>query len=50
MRSSTSIADYDLWIDESKPKLLKTFVDTARKNLIPNKDRLRFIKDRGELL
>ena len=43
-------ADFDFWTDESKPKELKTFIDTARKNLIPNKDRLHFIKDSDEVL
>ena len=26
-------ADFDFWTDESKPKEMKTFIDTARKNL-----------------
>ncbi len=43
-------ADFDFWTDESKPKELKTFIDTARKNLIPNRDRLHFIKDGDEVL
>ena len=43
-------ADFDFWTDESKPKEMKTFIDTARKNLIPNKDRLHFIKDGSEVL
>jgi glyoxylase-like metal-dependent hydrolase (beta-lactamase superfamily II) len=42
--------DYDFWTDESKPKEMKTFIDTARKNLLPNKDRLHFIKDGQEVL
>ena len=37
-------ADFDFWTHESKPKGMKTFIDTARRNLIPNKDRLHFIK------
>ena len=43
-------ADFDFWTDESKPKEMKTFIDTARKNLLPNKDRLHFIKDGSEVL
>ncbi len=43
-------ADFDFWTDESKPKEMKTFIDYARKNLIPNRDRLRFIKDGEEFL
>jgi hypothetical protein len=41
-------ADFDFRTDKSKPKELKTFIDTARKNLIPNRDRLHFIKDGDE--
>ena len=29
---------------------MKTFIDTARKDLLPNKDRLHFIKDGSEVL
>jgi glyoxylase-like metal-dependent hydrolase (beta-lactamase superfamily II) len=36
-------ADFDFWTDESKPKEMKTFIDTARKNL-------HFIKDGSEVL
>ncbi len=43
-------SDFDFWTDESKPKEMKMFIDTARKNLIPNKDRLHFIKDGEEVL
>jgi glyoxylase-like metal-dependent hydrolase (beta-lactamase superfamily II) len=44
-------ADYDFWTDETKvPKEFKVFVDTARKNLQPNKDRLHFFKDGEEVL
>ncbi len=39
-------ADYDFWIDEGKlGSPLKDFVLHARKNLLPVKDRLVFIKD-----
>jgi glyoxylase-like metal-dependent hydrolase (beta-lactamase superfamily II) len=43
-------ADFDFWTDGSKPKEMKTSIDTARKNLIPNRDRLHFIKDGDEVL
>lgn len=44
-------ADYDFWTDETKvPKDFKVFLDTARKNLSPNRDRMRFIKDGEEFL
>jgi glyoxylase-like metal-dependent hydrolase (beta-lactamase superfamily II) len=44
-------ADYDFWTDETKvPSQFKVFLDTARKNLQPNKDRLHFIKDGEEIL
>jgi glyoxylase-like metal-dependent hydrolase (beta-lactamase superfamily II) len=44
-------ADYDFWTDESKvPSQFKVFLDTARKNLQPNRDRLHFIKDGEEIL
>jgi glyoxylase-like metal-dependent hydrolase (beta-lactamase superfamily II) len=44
-------ADYDFWTDETKvPSAFKAFLDTARKNLIPNKDRMVFIKDGQEIL
>jgi glyoxylase-like metal-dependent hydrolase (beta-lactamase superfamily II) len=44
-------ADYDYWTDETKvPSQFKVFVETARKNLQPNKDRLHFIKDGEEIL
>src|SRR4051812_19950017 len=36
-------ADYDFWTDESRvPSEFKVFLDTARKNLTPNRDRMRF--------
>lgn len=44
-------ADYDFWTDESKvPSQFKVFLDTARKNLSPNRDRIQFIKDGEEFL
>ena len=44
-------ADYDFWIDEGKlGSPLKDFVLHARKNLLPVKDRLVFIKDGQEFL
>jgi glyoxylase-like metal-dependent hydrolase (beta-lactamase superfamily II) len=44
-------ADYDFWTDESRvPSEFKVFLDTARKNLTPNRDRMRFIKDGEEFL
>jgi glyoxylase-like metal-dependent hydrolase (beta-lactamase superfamily II) len=44
-------ADYDYWTDEAKtgPKL-KAFLDQARTNLVPNRDRLHFISDGQEVL
>jgi glyoxylase-like metal-dependent hydrolase (beta-lactamase superfamily II) len=42
-------ADYDFWTDQSKDKL-KPFIDHARWNLEPNKDRLHFIKDGEEVV
>ncbi|MGQ0681258.1 MBL fold metallo-hydrolase [Bradyrhizobium sp.] len=44
-------ADYDFWTDEGKlGSPLKDFVLHARKNLLPVKDRLVFIKDGQEFL
>jgi glyoxylase-like metal-dependent hydrolase (beta-lactamase superfamily II) len=44
-------ADYDFWTDETKvPAQFKVFLETARKNLTPNRDRIRFIKDGEEFL
>ena len=44
-------ADYDFWTDEAKvgPNL-KAFLDQTRKNLVPNRDRIVFIKDGQEFL
>jgi glyoxylase-like metal-dependent hydrolase (beta-lactamase superfamily II) len=46
-----SQADYDFWTDEAKvPQQFKVFLETARKNLLPNRDRMTFIKDGEEFL
>lgn len=46
-----SQADYDFWTDETKvPSQFKVFLDTARTNLTPNRDRMVFIKDGDEFL
>jgi glyoxylase-like metal-dependent hydrolase (beta-lactamase superfamily II) len=46
-----SQADYDYWTDESKvPSQFKAFLDAARKNLVPNRDRMVFFKDGQEFL
>lgn len=50
-----SQADFDFWTDESKlsvkdPAYMKPFVEGARKNLLPNRDRLVFFKDGQEFL
>ncbi|MDE1567489.1 MBL fold metallo-hydrolase [Aquabacter sp. P-9] len=46
-----SQADYDYWTDEKTvgPNL-KAFLDQARKNLVPNRDRMVFFKDGQEFL
>jgi len=44
-------ADHDFWTDEKNvPAQFKVFLDTARKNLTPNRDRMHFIKDGEEFL
>ena len=44
-------ADYDFWTNEANvPAQFKVFLDTAVKNLVPNRDRIRFIKDGEEFL
>jgi glyoxylase-like metal-dependent hydrolase (beta-lactamase superfamily II) len=44
-------ADYKFWTDETKvPEQFKVFLNTARKNLTPNLDRLHFFKDGEEIL
>jgi len=45
-----SQADFDFWTDESKPAALKDFIAHARKNLLPYRDRIVFIKDGQEFL
>jgi glyoxylase-like metal-dependent hydrolase (beta-lactamase superfamily II) len=46
-----SQADFDFWTDPSKvPADFKVFLETATKNLTPNKDRMVFIKDGQEFL
>ncbi|WP_375460720.1 MBL fold metallo-hydrolase [uncultured Enterovirga sp.] len=46
-----SQADYDFWTDDSKATpAMKTFYDTAKKNLVPNRDRMVFVKDGQEFL
>jgi glyoxylase-like metal-dependent hydrolase (beta-lactamase superfamily II) len=47
--------DFDYWTDEAKlaikePAFMKGFVEGARKNLLPNRDRIVFIKDGQEFL
>ena len=44
-------SDYNYWTDEQKvgPKL-KTFYDQTRHNLVPNKDRITWVKDGQEIL
>ena len=50
-----SQADFDFWTDEKKlavkdPAYMKVFVEGARKNLLPNRDRIVFFKDGQEFL
>jgi glyoxylase-like metal-dependent hydrolase (beta-lactamase superfamily II) len=50
-----SQADFDYWTDEAKlavkdPAYIKPFVEGARKNLLPNRDRIVFVKDGQEFL
>ena len=47
-----SQADYDFWTDAQKLKddKIKAFVEHARKNLLPYRDRIKFIKDNEEFL
>ena len=40
-----SQADFDFWTDDKDPKKNKDFVAHARKNLLPYRDRIQFIKD-----
>jgi len=45
-------ADYDYWTDPAKVSApaLKTFLDQARRNLVPNRDRIKFVKDGEEFI
>ena len=44
-------ADFDYWTDPAKvPADFKVFLETAQKNLSPNRDRMVFIKDGQEFL
>jgi Zn-dependent hydrolases, including glyoxylases len=44
-------ADFDFWTDETKvPKDFAVFLETAKKNLLPNRDRMVFFKDGEEFL
>ncbi|MEM7058229.1 MAG: MBL fold metallo-hydrolase [Pseudomonadota bacterium] len=50
-----SQADFDYWTDEAKlswtePGYMKPFVEGARANLLPNRDRIVFLKDGEEFL
>ena len=46
-----SQADFDFWTDDTKvPKSLQVFLDTAKKNLLPVRDRIVFVKDGQEFL
>ncbi|MEM6549639.1 MAG: MBL fold metallo-hydrolase [Pseudomonadota bacterium] len=50
-----SEADFDFWTDEAKlsatdPAWMAPFVEGARRNLMPNRDRLKFFKDGEEFL
>jgi glyoxylase-like metal-dependent hydrolase (beta-lactamase superfamily II) len=44
-------SDFDFWTDEGKlGSPLKAFIEHARKNLLPVRDRIRFFKDGQEFL
>ncbi|MEM6486906.1 MAG: MBL fold metallo-hydrolase [Pseudomonadota bacterium] len=50
-----SEADFDFWTDEGKlsvtdPAWMVPFVEGARRNLMPNQDRMKFFKDGEEFL
>lgn len=51
-----SKADFDFWTDESKasaagaPPYMKPFVEGARKNLLPVRDRIKFVESGKEIL
>lgn len=43
--------DYDFWTDETNvPEGARVFLETARKNLIPNRDRMTFFQGDQEIL
>lgn len=45
-------ADFDFWTDEAKAKgdMMKPMIDGTRRHLLPNKDRMVFVKDGQEFL
>jgi glyoxylase-like metal-dependent hydrolase (beta-lactamase superfamily II) len=45
-------ADFDFWTDEAKAKgdMMKPMIEGTRRHLLPNKDRLVFVKDGQEFL
>ena len=45
-------ADFDFWTDESKATgdMMKPMIEGARRQLLPNKDRMVFVKDGQEIL
>jgi glyoxylase-like metal-dependent hydrolase (beta-lactamase superfamily II) len=50
-----SQADFDFWTDEKKlslkdPAYMQPFVEGARKNLLPNRDKIVFVRDGQEFL
>jgi len=48
-----SKADFDFWTDEAKlsaPGMMKMFIESARANLLPNKDRMVFVEDGKEVV
>ncbi|MEL6225818.1 MAG: MBL fold metallo-hydrolase [Pseudomonadota bacterium] len=50
-----SQTDFDFWTDEAKlsmtePGYMKSFVEGARRNLMPNRDRIKFVSDGEEFL
>jgi glyoxylase-like metal-dependent hydrolase (beta-lactamase superfamily II) len=50
---AVSKTEFDFWTDEGKVSatgIMKLFVDSARANLLPNKDRLVLVEDRKEVI
>jgi glyoxylase-like metal-dependent hydrolase (beta-lactamase superfamily II) len=50
---AVSKTEFDFWTDEGKVSatgLMKLLVDSARANLLPNKDRLAFVEDGKEVI